>query len=461
MTIKEKLNITKNHIRTAMEDYWRYTDCGMDIKESISETFIKKLAEDSLYAKKDLRTMLRKHPSWNEELDAVVINSSMTHEPNIDKIKTMLLDLFMPIMKQHLAKKQEFIVSDVEKSIKHTQMFDDISNSILFFTSKNEEEKTSAIESIKRLAPDAYAPGKKVSRVLKALCIALGIADETANSSFQKQFAIIADELSAKKISYQLYISINPAHFLTMSNPKYDSRGSCLTSCHSLNSTEYDYNNGCTGYARDKVTMIVFTAANPSNPESLNNRKTSRQLFMYQPNNGVLLQSRMYNTSGGTTGAQAESKEYRSIVQKVISQCEEAPNLWHTVKYTSDKNNIIVHIDSDFGGYADWECPEFYAKISVRKDHEENAHPFTIGAPGICLTCGKEIDPMDGLFCRYCTENAGSFCEECREAFPENELVTVYDEHDIPHTVCQSCRDEYYANNRQTHSHNTHIVDVA
>ena len=64
--------------------------------------------------------------------------------------------------------------------------------------------------------------------------------------------------------------------FLTMSNPKGDKRGCTLTSCHSLNSTEYGYNNGCSGYARDNYSIITFVAADPNNPETLNNRKTMR-----------------------------------------------------------------------------------------------------------------------------------------------------------------------------------------
>ncbi len=82
------------------------------------------------------------------------------------------------------------------------------------------------------------------------------MADEAAGSEFQKLYAQFADELSARQIGFKLYVSINPVHFLTMSNPKADSRGCILTSCHSINSTDYQYNNGCSGYARDHVSFI-------------------------------------------------------------------------------------------------------------------------------------------------------------------------------------------------------------
>jgi|GEM_PF-3698475 len=35
-----------------------------------------------------------------------------------------------------------------------------------------------------------------------------------------------------------LFISLNPAHFITMSNPIDDKRGETITNCHSFNRTE-------------------------------------------------------------------------------------------------------------------------------------------------------------------------------------------------------------------------------
>ena len=154
-----------------------------------------------------------------------------------------------------------------------------------------------------------------------------GVADNSAGSQFQRLFAQFADELSTRKIDFKLFMSINPAHFVTMSNPKNDRRGTMLTSCHSFNSTAYEYNNGCSGYARDGVTFIVFTVADPEVAETLNNRKTSRQLFMYKPYNGLLLQSRLYNTHGGTRGEQEESKLYRDLVQRELSELEGVPKI--------------------------------------------------------------------------------------------------------------------------------------
>ena len=45
-----------------------------------------------------------------------------------------------------------------------------------------------------------------------------------------------------------------------------------------------------------------------------------------KPNNGLLLQSLLYNTHGGTCGTQAESKLYLDLVQRELSELEGVPS---------------------------------------------------------------------------------------------------------------------------------------
>ena len=417
MNITEKIELTKKNIKKAIEDYWKHSELNDFIKADISEAFINRVASDAVYAKQDLRNMLRKSPAWNEELDALVINGNTTHNPNYDRVWRLGLEIMNAKFNNRLRfdERNNIVVDDETGEIVYknanciygnTPEEYDIISALRYFALPNDESREIVfLEALKRLAPDAYVPGKKISRVFKGLCDALGVTDNTANSSFQRKFAQIADEMSSKQINYKLYVSINPAHFITMSNPKYDNRGDCMTSCHSFNSTDYNYNSGCVGYARDKVTMIAFTVSDDNNPETLNNRKTTRQLFMYQPDNGLLLQSRMYNTSGGTTGAQAESAVYRDLVQREISRCENAINSWKTFRHCDNKWDITIPTHHDFGGYADWEYHEFNAKLSVRKDHKDDFHIFTVGEAGCCVNCGRLTNYDDGLYCSRCDDS--------------------------------------------------------
>jgi len=143
--------------------------------------------------------------------------------------------------------------------------------------------------------------------------------------------------------------------------------------------------------------MIACTVDNPLKAETFNNRKISRQL--YKVGNGLLLQSRMYNTSGSTYGAQKESALYRDLVQRELSELEGVPNLWET--YTYYGNEICtIYKGFGFGGYTDWEYKDLNAKISIRHDHANYFKPFDVGTYGLCICCGERIS--SGLYCRHC-----------------------------------------------------------
>lgn len=419
MDMSELIERTKQNIWQAISDYGKHTD-QTSVMDDCTANFVNQLASDSCYAKQELRELFSKSPVWDANLDALVINGTRTHDPDPDRIYSLGTDI-------------------LSEAIYRTDNRNLIYEAIRFFYDPNYEEQ--GIAAIKQLAPKAYAPNKKKSRVFKALCQALGVADETAGSDFQRLYAQFADELTSKKIGFKLYVSINPAHFITMSNPKGDHRGTTLTSCHSFNSTEYEYNNGCTGYARDKVSFIAFTVADPADKETLNNRKTTRQVFAYKPGNGLLLQSRMYNTSGGVYGASEDSKLYRDLIQREISMLENVPNLWKTYPTVGEKSFCVEHGDG-FGGYPDWEYENFDGKVSIRADHEEDFRSLVVGSYGLCVSCGCETSY--GVYCEDCKDGRGGNYCECCEEYVDEELYSVRDRRGNWTEVCENCRDEYY-----------------
>lgn len=447
MDMQEIIKNAKNNIRQAIKDYAAHTYRTEEL-DKITEDFIGTLAYDSSYAKQELRELFSKSPAYNPELDAIVINGNRTHEPDYNLIESIMDRILYPA------------ASSTSYNRRTT-----IWRAETLFLGAEGEARERAIQAINELAPHAYHPGRKLSKVFKALCDALGVSNNEPGSEFQRMYAQLADEMSAKKIDFKLFVSINPAHFLTMSNPKDDKRGNTLTSCHSFNSTEYSYNNGCTGYACDNVTFIVFTVADPTDRETLNNRKTTRQIFAYKPGNGLLLQSRLYNTSGGTRGAQAESAVYRDLVQREISDLEGAVNLWKTYKVCSDNHRQDIYTGDGFGGYEDWIYEDFDAKVSIRIDHETNYHPLTVGTYGRCIICGEETS--DGLYCDECKEEEGYYCQWCEEYHSTTnrvrdrygDWIDVCDnclENDF--TYCEMC-DEYHPSDRITWVDDTAVCD--
>lgn len=418
-----KIEMLEKSIRNALYDYGLHTR-KVDVLSNVRDEFICRLARDNYYAKSELRELFRKSPAWDEELDAIVINGTRTHNPDYRRIRTLALDILeLPILHADAVVRNR------------------ISDAIDYFSKPDcsEEVKEYRLQALKRLAPHAYHPGRKNSRVFKILCEELGVSERTS-PGFSRQYAVIADEMSSRKIDFKLFVSINAAHFITMSNPKDDERGDSLTSCHSFNSTDYRYNNGCSGYARDNYTFIVFTVADPSNPELLNNRKAIRQIFCYKPGNGVLLQSRLYNDHGGVNRELEESGVYRDLIQREISALEDQPNLWTRFMYYDNKRGLYLEPDRDFGGYPDWTYEDFCAVVSIRRDHESDYKPFTIGAAGLCIKCGKETS--DGLVCRTCRYTRR--CDFCGNLEDEDDLIPVYNHNGEREYVCRECIHTHY-----------------
>ena len=425
MEMNEIIEQAKENIHRAIADYRRHT-CDTEVLDGISDAFIDRLAEDSSRAKQGLRELFGRSPVWDPKLDALVINGTRTHNPDPQRIRELAHQIFA-------GAKADGGGLDAYTECCIVEFFADPESMRL---------RKKRLDAIASVAPDAYAEGKKPSRIFKAVCVALGVADETAGSEFQKLYAQFADELTARQIGFRLYVSINPAHFLTMSNPKNDHRGCTLTSCHSLNSTQYGYNSGCTGYARDSNSFIVFTAAGPSDGETLNNRKTTRQVFAYKPGNGLLLQSRFYNTSGGVSGAVEDSRLYRDLVQREISGLEGAPNLWKTYPYCGHGKEHCVRTGEGFGGYADWVHEQFDGKVSIRADHEEDHESIVVGTYGLCLKCAKELP--SGLFCGRCGGEEREYCGRCGSYYFSEDMRSVRESGGAEARVCRGCEDEYF-----------------
>lgn len=437
MEIRKIIVRAERNIKTALEDYGRHTE-QQEILEDVTDAFIHRLAEDSTFAKHNLRKLFSKSPAWDPDLDAIVINGTRTHEPSRVKIDNIIYEIFFG----------------------HAKTLEDAINfeNVRRYFSLTKEEKESeyglqCLSTLNQMAPHAYHPGKKQSRVFRDFCREVGIADETKGSEFQRLYAQLADEMNSRQINFKLFVSINPAHFLTMSNPKEDERGETLTSCHSFNRDEYDYIAGCSGYARDETSFIVFTVDDPSIPELLNNRKTTRQIFAYRPGSGLLLQSRMYNTEGGVYGKSEITPLYRDLIQRELSDLENTPNLWKTYSSTGDKSYLVKR-GKGFGGYLDWECHDFDCHISIRSDCSEDPEPLTVGAYGLCVKCGEETrygaycpnhSDQDIVICPICGEMVKT--TDTRFAHYDGREVEVCDECLNEHFVCCDSCSEYYPRN--------------
>lgn len=439
--------LNKRNIARALEDYKRHiAPEDYNAVGHVSEAFIERLAIDSAIAKTPLRSVLSKCWGWNAELQAVVGDAKYLHAPDWSLVKRYAWEIVTPYKTGAL--------SDME--------YHDFCAAMEFFTRPESViDVTRSIAAIKKIAPRAYRKNRKVNRIFQDFCKAIGVYDGAAASEYQRLFAKYSDEINGKEIKVTVYISINPAHIVTASNPKYDARGECMTSCHSWNHPDYAYGVGNSGYARDEVTMIVFIA-NPADPESLNNRKEARQFFFYKVNDGTLVesgstvysgkfplgtcvQSRLYSTWGGVNGSSELADLFRDIVQRVISEGERAVNLWTTKNL--DKSNLYFPKARGFGGYADWlEFSGATIRLSTRNDCEGRHSGFEIGAPGLCVSCGEEIFAEDSLsyYCDACDPDRRSYCDHCGCRITGDEEILVQGPDGYEVAVCEDCLSDYY-----------------
>lgn len=429
---------------------------------SFSRNGTQAIARRALKGKAKLIEMLSKHPAWNADLMAVKV--PVTRKTILDP--TEVYSTF----RRCFAYGADSM--DYNDSFACSVIADWFTDAV-FNGSSFVNDEALLPEVMKVRCADAWHKRRKLTRIFSSALKKFGSwTDEPGE--FQQEFAKACEYITGKEETVSLFLSVNPAHFLTMSNPKESKSGDMLTSCHSLNNTEYEYNCGCSGYAADEVTMIAFTVDDADNEDLTYYRKTSRQLFMYKVGSGILVQSRMYNSGGGTRGQHEWSEGYLESVHKVISKCENSKNAWDNVEYFSNEFNFRMDTGSGFGGYPDWMYSEFHAMLSVRKDidMEDWYTVYTAGTTGTCLVCGDEIseyayceDCGERNWCPWCEEHFGgrghsvhdrcgdeitvcdhcfredfSRCSDCGEYVPSDELCrTENDEY-----VCDSCAEEYH-----------------
>lgn len=87
MDTQTKITMAKENIWQAIKDYGVHTD-QTEVLDDITATFVGNLAEDNIYAKRELRELFRTSPAWNEELDAIIINGTRTHNPDYLRVES-------------------------------------------------------------------------------------------------------------------------------------------------------------------------------------------------------------------------------------------------------------------------------------------------------------------------------------------------------------------------------------
>jgi hypothetical protein len=274
--------------------------------------------------------------------------------------------------------------------------------------------------------------GEKTSRVMNRICTYLNYNKHT---DYNREFAKYADALTPRVIKRHTILSINPLDYLTMSF------GNSWSSCHTIdkgnyrdmpNSYEGCYSSGTISYMLDNVSMVMYTVDSKYNgTDFFTQDKINRQ--MYHFGEDKLVQGRLYpqNNDDDENGLY---KQYRSVVQEIIANIFNLPNLW--LKLNDGINDYVIGKGTHYKDYYHFNNCNL-SKIKVSENHKK----ITIGEYPICIECGFEHSTEDNINC--CNSDDYETCVDCGCRIHSDDVIWIDDE---PYcsdcvTYCDCCGD--------------------
>ena len=274
----------------------------------------------------------------------------------------------------------------------------------------SEETANRINEALPVIRPRA---GEKTSRCINRMCTYLGY---NKHPEYNREFAKYADSLSPLTIKRHTILSINPLDYLTMSF------GNSWSSCHTIdknnkrnmpNSYGGMYSSGTMSYMLDESSMVFYIvdAAYDGN-EYYTQPKINRQMFHWGAEK--LVQGRLYPQANDGNGS--VYTQYRNIVQGIMAQIFDFPNLWTVSK---GYDNASAYIYSHGTHYRDY-C-NFDSCTLSRIKGVDNSYHMTVGHRPICICCGCEHDTEDNINC--CGQSLR--CADCGDEIDEDDVIWI------------------------------------
>lgn len=277
------------------------------------------------------------------------------------------------------------------------------------------------------------------------------VHDRIKDMGYNYYFALLGDSLSPDTYPRDVVISWNKVDFLTMSF------GYKWASCHTIDVNnkrkvgdhQYQgcYSGGTMSYALDPSSFIVYVR--PTEAQIKENREEDLPMEMqskwkrcvFMMGEDKLIQSRVY-PDGRDGGDEGIAAQLRAIVQKVVADCLETPNMWTLKKGCSTADSEIDD------GYDQIHYPDYchYGDVNTsylrRINGDLNHNKIKVGVSAIiCPYCGEEHFTQENIECSSCREEYKYHCDCCGEGFNGDDYYTE----DGRHYCCMECaeRDGY------------------
>ena len=305
--------------------------------------------------------------------------------------------------------KQRFFVREMRSLVSNTNGF--VNEALVALTN----------ETYPKLRP---AVGQKLSRFVNKFCIKVLKVDDSRGSEYQRVFSRFSDAVNPLKIKRWSVLSVHPVDFLAMSN------GKDWRSCHTIDqlTDEGENHGGCCGagtlsYMLDKVSMVFYTVSKEYEGDEFEfEPKVNRNMFHYGEDK--LIQGRVYPQDND--GVNSIYDKIRPIVQRVIAEAEDKPNLWRNTKGTSTCQSVIKHTGVHYPDTNYFEnCNvSWYGTSRTEKNHTR----IVVGHAPICPRCGRVHNNQDNILCTDCQVEIADIKTCARCGYRVDPDDAVYDE---------------------------------
>ena len=266
---------------------------------------------------------------------------------------------------------------------------------------------------INNVFPFAHArAGQKTNKVIHKIFRYLRY---DKHPDYNREYAKYADAMSPMTIKRHTILSINPIDYLTMSF------GNSWASCHTIDKKnkrgmpdtyEGQYSSGTMSYMLDGTSMVFYTVdASYEGDEFYDKPKITRQMFHWK--RPILVQGRLY-PQDNDYNSDSVYTQYRSVVQKFLSEIYDFGNLWNIKKGAREASYWISSMGTHYRDYENYDN----CTLSVLSGEENNCDLITVGHEPICVYCGRKHEHKDLLNCcgeiKICA-NCGREIETRRE----------------------------------------------
>lgn len=401
---------------TAADQYW----CEQFVRECLDH-------------KADLISLLSKHPSWDGENYRIHFDADYTRPHNVGAASDELYHMASRIKDLADLEGNEDLYT-FAVMLRNNMSWQDVFSS-------GRPIDAYGIELIQRTLPHVkMTEGKKPTRALINILRQLGFDNYKGNSYYKsavRDYSYYCDHMNPLSITRHTVLSVNPADFLLMSNG--NSWTSCYVTGYEYGSPNTDesgcYSIGTLEYALDYQTMILYTVEKDVEDCDITFApKYTRELFFW--NGNTLVGSRCYPANDDIHAS--IYKENRAIVEGIVSNCLNLPNVWRKVDWGYEYTGKGYFDPAFRGRYGKEQFPGY--ELTFMTERPEMDRLVRAGfSPVYCLCCGETITAADAIVCSSCREDRSMHCDHCGERMTEDEVIWIGS---YGGYLCERCAEE-------------------